>query len=212
MTISKEGLDLIKSFESCHLTAYKDPVGIWTIGWGHTDGVKQGDRITQEMADGYLQADLRTAERAVQVNVPWATQSQFDALVSFTYNCGSGNLKTLIRNRSEKEIGEALLLYNKAGGRVLNGLVRRREAERVLYFSDQEKIEDLIEFFPKYEDKIDVIFESIGASAYYAPGAVGYKARLPIAQVNGIASYKGTAEQNLMLIDLARNGRLIKPS
>ena len=135
MKTSKNGIDLIKRFEGCVLSAYKCPAGVWTIGYGHTSGVKQGDAITQEMADSYLRHDLERYESYVKWNVKHAlNQNQFDALVSFTYNCGIANLKTLVRNRNVEQIGKAILLYNKARGKVLTGLVKRRQAEHDLYF------------------------------------------------------------------------------
>lgn len=144
MKTSKKGIDLIKSFEGCRLTAYKCPAGVWTIGYGHTAGVKSGQIITQEQADAYLASDLEKYERYVEETGLQLNQNQFDALVSFAYNCGNGNLKTLIRNRSLEQIAEALLLYNKANGKVLSGLTRRRKAERNLFLSSdgaQEKAE-----------------------------------------------------------------------
>lgn len=137
MTTSKNGIELIKQFEGVRLTAYK-PVTTeryWTIGYGHYGpDVYQGMRITHAQAETYLISDLRKFEAYVNACYLTLTQNQFDALVSFTYNCGAGNLKTLIKNRNIKEIGDALLLYNKAGGKVLNGLTKRRQAERKLFF------------------------------------------------------------------------------
>lgn len=136
MNISKRGIDLIKQFEGCRLKAYKCPAGVWTIGYGHTSGVKQGDTITQAQADSWLRYDLRTYELHVKNNVKFSlNQNQFDALVSFTYNCGLGNLKTLIRNRDAKQVSEAIIKYNKANGKILPGLVRRRKAEQTLFLS-----------------------------------------------------------------------------
>lgn len=142
MRISNRGLDLIKSFEGCHLTAYRCPANVWTIGWGHTAGVYEGMKITQEQADAFLLEDLRKYEGYVNATGLSLNQNQFDALVSFTYNCGNGNLKKLINNRTLSQIADALLLYNKGGGKVLNGLVRRRKAERELFLSTTEKAEE----------------------------------------------------------------------
>lgn len=139
MNISEKGLDLIKSFEGCHLTAYKCPANVWTIGWGHTLGVYEGMKITQAQAEKFLLEDMIKFEGYVNATGLELNQNQFDALVSFTYNCGNGNLKTLIKNRTLPQIAEALLLYNKGGGKVLNGLVRRRKAERELFLSNEEK-------------------------------------------------------------------------
>lgn len=140
LSISNNGLELIKKFEGCKLTAYK-PVSTekyWTIGWGHYGAdVKQGQVITQVQADAYLKSDCTTAEKTVNSydsKYHW-NQNQFDALVSFTLNCGAGNLKTLVNNgqRTIAEISSKITAYNKAGGKVLQGLVNRRAAERQLF-------------------------------------------------------------------------------
>ena len=136
MRTSEKGISLIKSFEGCRLTAYLCPAGVWTIGYGHTAGVTQGQTITQAQADSFLKADLEKYEKYVNATGLVLNQNQFDALVSFTYNCGAGNLKKLIANRTLPEIAEAMLLYNKGGGKVLTGLVRRREAERKLFLEE----------------------------------------------------------------------------
>ncbi|MFB5761087.1 glycoside hydrolase family protein [Paenibacillus medicaginis] len=153
--ISKAGLDLIKSFEGCRLTAYKPvPTEVhWTIGWGHYGSdVRQGMTITQAEADAMLARDLVKYEAYVndRDNVPVIdklTQNQFDALVSFCYNCGAGNLKALCKGRTVAQIADNITKYNKAGGKVLTGLVRRRAAELALYNKpdavkgDDEKME-----------------------------------------------------------------------
>ena len=135
MYISDKGINLIKSFEGCHLKAYICPAGKYTIGYGHTAGVKQGMTITQKQADDMLKTDLVVYENHVKSLKREFNQNEFDALVSFCYNCGIGSLKTLCKNRTNAQIAEALLLYNKAGGRVLEGLNRRRKAERELFLS-----------------------------------------------------------------------------
>lgn len=135
---SKRGIDLIKQFEGCKLTAYKavSTEKYYTIGVGHYGAdVKPGMKITMAQAEAYLAADLKKFENAVSRSGLNLNQSQFDALVSFTYNCGEGNLKKLIANRTLPQIADALLLYNKSGGKVLAGLVRRRQAERELFLS-----------------------------------------------------------------------------
>lgn len=137
LSISKKGLAIIKEFEGCVLTAYKCPAGVWTIGYGHTAGVKAGMAISAAVAEKFLKEDCKWAENAVN---KWAAkynwnQNQFDALVSFTFNCGAGNLETLLAGgkRSIAEISEKILLYNKANGETLAGLVRRRAAEKALF-------------------------------------------------------------------------------
>ena len=140
MDISKVGLDLIKKYEGCHLTAYQCPSGVWTIGYGHTAGVKEGMKITQQQAEEFLKQDLERYEQYVRDNVSYSlTQNQFDALVSFTFNCGIGNLRTLIKDRTLEQIADAILLYNKGGGKTLPGLVKRRQEEQALFLSGMEK-------------------------------------------------------------------------
>ena len=134
MKINNEGLALIKSFEGCRLVAYKCPAGVWTIGYGHTAGVCEGQVITQAQADNMLKSDMKKYEKYVTDNVKIPlNENQFSALVSFCYNCGVGNLRTLVKNRNAQQIADAMILYNKASGKVLAGLVRRREAERKLF-------------------------------------------------------------------------------
>ena len=139
MQISKAGLDLIKQFEGLYLKAYRCPAGVPTIGYGHTAGVAMGQTITQQQADDYLRRDVRQFERAVArlVSVP-LTQGQFDALVSFAFNLGEGALaqSTLLRLLNAGDYAGAAAQFdrwNKADGRVLPGLVRRRAAERALF-------------------------------------------------------------------------------
>lgn len=136
MKINNKGLALIKSFEGCRLVAYKCPAGVWTIGYGHTAGVYEGMAISQAQADNMLKSDMKKYEKYVTDNVKLPlNENQFSALVSFCYNCGVGNLKTLVRNRTTEQIADAMILYNKASGKVLNGLVRRRTAERKLFLT-----------------------------------------------------------------------------
>ena len=95
MKTSQNGINLIKKYEGCRLTAYKCPAGLWTIGYGHTKNVKSGQKITQKQAENFLKQDLKTFEKGVEKAVKVRlNQNQFDALVSFAYNCGLGALKT----------------------------------------------------------------------------------------------------------------------
>lgn len=141
MKISQAGIRLIQNYEGCRLTAYK-PVATekyWTIGWGHYGpDVKQGMTISQAQADAMLVADLAKYEAYVNnpAYVPVTeqlNQNQFDALVSFCYNCGAGNLRKLCLGRTIARISQAILLYDKAGGKVLAGLTKRRKAEQELF-------------------------------------------------------------------------------
>lgn len=137
MHISDRGISLIKKYEGCRLSAYKCAAGVPTIGYGHTSGVKMGDKITQAQAEQMLKSDLVIYENHVKSLKRDFNQNEFDALVSFCYNCGIGCLKTLCKNRTNAQIAEALLLYNKANGKVLEGLNRRRKDERDLFLNKQ---------------------------------------------------------------------------
>ncbi|ENF7818722.1 lysozyme [Enterobacter soli] len=146
MQTSDKGIALIKEFEGCKLTAYQDSVGVWTIGYGWTqpvDGktIRGGMTIKQETAERLLKTGLVSYEsdvsRLVKVGL---TQEQFDALVSFTYNLGSRSLSTstLLRKLNAGDYTGAaaeFMSWNKAGGKALKGLTRRREAERALFLS-----------------------------------------------------------------------------
>lgn len=139
-TINQAGLTLIKSFEGCELVAYADAVGVPTIGWGHTGSdVHLGLTITQEHADALLESDLRVFENGVNNLVARdLTPNQFAALVSFAYNLGLNALagSTLMRDVNAGEFPAAADQFGEwvsAGGHVLEGLVRRRAAERTLF-------------------------------------------------------------------------------
>ncbi|BEV73013.1 MULTISPECIES: lysozyme [unclassified Paludibacterium] len=136
------GIGLIKQFEGLRLSKYRDAVGLWTIGYGHLIG--QSERFDRPLsrgeADSLLRADLRSAERAVRQLVRYGglTQSQFDALVSFVFNLGAGRLRqsTLLRYLNVGNVphaAEQFMVWDKAGGKVLPGLTRRRHAERSLF-------------------------------------------------------------------------------
>lgn len=139
MTTSDAGIQLIKKYEGCCLDAYLCPAKVPTIGYGHTEGVKLGMRITQEQADSLLKGDLVSREAAVRrlVRVP-VTQGQFDALVSFVYNIGTGAFEksTLLKKLNAGDTRGAsaqFAVWNKAGGKELPGLTKRRAAERALF-------------------------------------------------------------------------------
>lgn len=140
MKTSDKGINLIKAHEGLVLTAYKCPADIWTIGYGHTKDVKPGQTITALQADEFLKQDLQMFEKAVNAHNLNINQNQFDALVSFTYNVGPGNLQksTLLKkvklNVSDPTIAIEFAKWNKGGGRILPGLVKRRESESKLYF------------------------------------------------------------------------------
>lgn len=136
--ISQVGLDLIKQFEGCRLTAYQCSAGVWTIGYGHTTGVHRGMKITRAQAEAYLKQDVAKFEKYVNnaSYVPFTdklNQNQFDALVSFAFNLGQGNLMKLCKGRTINQIPSAMQQYCKANGKTLPGLQRRRKAEAALY-------------------------------------------------------------------------------
>ena len=193
--ISNRGISLLKSFEGCSLVAFWD-VNSYAIGYGHHGDVKEGDTITQAKAEEILRQDL--ADRYE----PWVNrydsfynfnQNEFDALVSFCYNLGAGNLRQLLKNgqATREQISEALPKYNKAGGKVLNGLIKRRNAELAL-FNDPVFQSDT--YYPRYtgtSQRIDVILKAIGAP--YG----NWKLRTPLANANGITGYIGSYAQNI---------------
>ena len=142
MSISDKGVDLIAKYEGCRLEAYKCPAGVWTIGYGHTAGVKEGDKLpSQEAAKSLLKEDLKKYGGYVNDCIKKGlitfklTQNQFDALCSFCYNCGNGNLQKLVAGRDAATIADKMLQYNKGGGQVLAGLDRRRKEESALFLS-----------------------------------------------------------------------------
>ena len=142
MNISKKGIDLIKRYEGCRLKAYKCPAGVWTIGYGHTNNVRPDDIITQDDAEELLKRDLKVHEDNVKRVVKIAlTQNQSDALVSFEYNVGYGAFanSTLLKLLNAGNYNGASKQFERwvyAGDRVLEGLVKRRKAERELFLSD----------------------------------------------------------------------------
>ena len=159
MKISEAGIQLIKSFEGCHNTPYRCPAALWTIGYGHVLYPDQARLKTPERAlygikddhnrtfeydeiDSILEKDLQRFEAGVLRLCPAAadSQSQFDAIVSFSFNVGLGNLQSstlrMQYNRGDIEgTADEFLKWTKASGKVLKGLVRRREAERALFLT-----------------------------------------------------------------------------
>ena len=141
MKASSKALELIKQFEGLRLKAYLCPGGVWTIGYGHTSGVKSGMVITKAQAEEFLLSDIAVFEKAVNDQNLNLTQNMFDALVSFTFNVGVGNFKRSTHlckikvNPWDNSIMDEFLRWVYSKGRVLPGLQRRRLAEMKLYFS-----------------------------------------------------------------------------
>lgn len=145
MKTSQRGIELIKEFEKLVLKAYRCPAGVLTIGYGHTKDVTEGMRITEAQADEYLKEDLLDAEQTVTRYIKRKlSQNQFDALVSFVYNLGSGNflkstlLKKIRINPNDTSIAMEFGKWIHANGKVLNGLIRRRKMESDLYFTQED--------------------------------------------------------------------------
>ena len=143
MEISQKGIDLIKKFESCKLTAYKDAVGIPTIGWGHTAGVRMGMVITQALAEQYMQDDLRPVVKLLNSMGVNYRQNQFDALCSWLFNLGASKFnsstlkKYIVANKSDIEIGDQIVRWVYAGEKPLLGLKRRRVAEANMFVGEE---------------------------------------------------------------------------
>lgn len=142
METSKKGYEFIKSHEGLRLKDYLCPGGVWTIGYGHTSGVKEGDVITKEQAKELLKKDIKEIEdklNSLNLNL---TQNQFDALVSFIFNVGWSNFKssTLLKkikiNPDDPSIRGEFGRWVFANGKKLNGLIKRRKDEASLYFDE----------------------------------------------------------------------------
>lgn len=148
MKISQKGIDLIKKFEGCKLYAYRDSVGVPTIGYGHIKNVKMGMSITQQQAEQFLKEDIVPIEKELNGLCINFSQNHFDALCSFVFNLGVGNFnsstlkKYIVANRSDIEIAGQIVRWVNAGGKPLLGLKKRRVEEAnmfvgsVIYYVD----------------------------------------------------------------------------
>lgn len=209
MKISKAGIDFIIEFEGFSAKACKcvNTEKYYTIGYGHYGSdVKKDDTITKEEARKLLESDLLSFEKKVSKydSKYDFNQNEFDALVSFAYNVGNIDQLTAKGTRSREKIAECMLLYNKSGGKVLNGLVKRREAESNLFLSSVSTSN----YYPKYvgnSNNIDIVLKAIGVSDKYLGS---WTCRKPIANNNGILNYTGSMAHNLKLISLAKSGKL----
>jgi lysozyme len=141
--ISEKGLELLKHYEGCELTAYRCSANVLTIGYGHTKGVTEDMVITQEEADQMLHDEMPEYEGYINDKVTVElNQDQFDAMVCWVYNLGSGNLSssTLLKVLNDGDydgVPEQMKRWNKAGGKVLNGLTKRRDSEAKLFCSEE---------------------------------------------------------------------------
>lgn len=140
MRTSSDGIALIKKFEGCRLTAYKDAVGVPTIGYGHTKGVKMGTKITEEQAENLLREDIRPLEVVLNKLGINFCQNQFDALISWLFNLGTGNWQKstlrryVVSKKDDRVICREIVKWVNAGGKPLLGLKRRRVAEANMFF------------------------------------------------------------------------------
>lgn len=214
--ISVKCLALIKEFEGCHLTAYRDEVGVWTIGYGITNAdksitgttVKRGLKISQETAEKWLKKSLNKKYllKVMKYDTRYGwNQNELDALVSFAYNIGSIDQLTANGSRSKATIADKMLEYNKAGGKVYRGLTRRREAERKLFLKPMEgkEVDDIKKkgCFSRNKNA-DNISEFLHNRGY---GAGEHNLRL-IAAENAV-----NKEVRDALFELAEKGNLRKP-
>lgn len=141
MTTSSNGRRMVEGFEGLRTTAYQDQAGVWTIAYGHTQGVKKGDTCTQTEADEFLAEDLRTAEAAVNHFVTAAiNQNQFDALASFTFNVGAGSLQhstllSLLNQGAYQGAANQFLAWDMIAGKASTALLGRRKQERALFMT-----------------------------------------------------------------------------
>lgn len=179
MELSKRGLELIKSFEGCRLTAYQCAAGVWTIGYGHTSGVKKGDKITQDQADAFLKSDCsRFVKHVNEINDKYHygfNQNEFDALVSFAYNIGNIKQLTMNGQRNKFQIGYNMQFYVNAGGKKLAGLVRRRAAEYKLYTTPVEA-EPVVVNKPNESYKVGKVYTTqVNLMVRKAPSATASK-------------------------------------
>ena len=210
MRISENGLNLIIAFEGFCPKATKavKTEKYYTIGYGHYGkDVDEKQTITKEDALTLLKKDIKRFETKVMKynNCYNFTQNEFDALVSFAYNVGNIDKLTAKGTRTKKEIADAMLLYIKSGGNVLDGLRKRRIRERELFLKCSTS-----NFYPKYNGAskdIDVVLSSVGVnSKFYG----NYKKRIPLAEVNGVKNYTGSLSDNIKLLSLAKTGNLKK--
>lgn len=172
---TQKAMNLIKLFEGLHLRAYRDPVGIATIGYGHTSGVRMGDEITEEQANNLLVLDMKPIIKKLESydsKYHW-NENEFNALLSFAYNLGVVSIDqvTASGTRTKGEIASKMLLYYNAGGKRLEGLVRRRQKEHDLFIepvirnniTEQTTIGELVDliysgFFGNGEDRKNNIY------------------------------------------------------
>jgi GH24 family phage-related lysozyme (muramidase) len=206
--ISQNGIDLIMSFEGLRLKAYK-PISTekyYTIGYGHYGSdVKKDMVIDKNKAIELLKKDCKKFENNVNKYQPRYNfnQNQYDALVSFAYNIGSIDGLTKNGTRSIEQIEKTIPLYNKAGGKVLKGLTTRRNKELALF----KKGNTNNIYYPKYTGTSLSIIDALKS---VGEKDTSYNHRKQIAKTNGVLEYKGSKQQNELLLNLLIIGKLLK--
>ena len=214
MKTSEKGIALITAFEGFSPKAYKCVATekYFTIGYGHYGkDVKEGATITKGKALELLKSDLARFEKNVMKydSVYHYNQNEFDALVSFAYNVGSIDGLTKNGTRTKSEIVKCMTMYNRSGGRVLDGLTKRRAREKELFLRKSENEKSV--YYPRYNgnsSNIDIVLKSIGVHDKYL-GA--WTSRKPIAYANNMVNYTGSLFDNIAIMQLAKRGKLKKP-
>ena len=214
MRISEKGIALITAFEGFSPKACKcvPTEKYYTIGFGHYGkDVKSTDTITKAGALDLLKSDLARFEKKVMRydSEYHYNQNEFDALVSFAYNVGSIDSLTKNGTRSKAEIANYITMYNRSGGRVLDGLTKRRAREKELFLRKCEK--EKTAYYPRYNgnsSNIDIVLKSIGVHDKYLGS---WTSRKPIAYANNMVNYTGSIFDNIAIMQLAKKGQLKKP-
>lgn len=224
-TVSKKCINLVKEFEGCQLKAYRDEVGVWTIGYGITNSdksitkttIKSGLTISQATAETWLTKSLNNKYLPLVMKYDktykW-NQNEIDALVSFAYNIGSITQLTANGTRSRATIASKMLEYNKAGGKVYRGLTRRRNAERALFLTPMEvkKVETKVDYTKqrvpgvKYFSVVTGSPKSLTEFLHNRELGAGEPNLKKIAQANATSP-----EIKEALFTLAKKGLLVKP-
>lgn len=219
MRTNKAGLDLIKEFEGWRAKAYKCPAGVWTIGYGHTSmagapAVKPGMVITREEGEQILRRDLKIYEDGVKtaIRVP-LNSNQFSACVSLCYNIGVGGFRksSVARfcNQSQwQKAADAFALWNKAGGRVLPGLTRRRAAEASLFMRTARK-EDVRPVVDEPKGKSMALSTTNMAAGVTAAAGITAASKDIVDNTTSIFSGSNTVILILILIILAGAGYIV---
>lgn len=204
---------LVSSYEGYRGTAYRCPALVWTIGYGHTKGVKEGDTCTPMQARQWLEEELLDIVTKIRMKYPMYVWEDYeiDALASFAYNCGMGNLDKLLAagTRSKEAIADKIMLYDKARGKTLAGLVKRRDDEQALFMGrTYQELSSCINNI-----SMQLVIEQIGATGDLvdAPGKGMWRKMVKIAEANGLYGYTGTYHENMLLKERAYNGVLRRP-